>query len=651
MKPQLLNKSSSIDLTSKTSAIPDILGNLQLTGWSFSRQLRWMLLVTGVLGLVLGVLSFRNQVAVEQGQVLSGIVRYPLDSASYIYNAKLWNIWGQLATLGLSLGLSDAAMSLILSALAGLFTIWGFALWIMAFTRNIVIAVLAPFICVLALYVWSLGYSYPLMLISAIHTYGMLSLTFMLVTTGFIAVGWSRPGFFLLGFALLVHPALGAWTNLVVFLVLLTDYRNLRSWLKPLRWILPGYVMSVVSYLFQRFAYPVPYLDASVAEKYLSAYLQYWDYHRKLSSLQAIFQVGFELTVLINVVALCLILLWLYRSEWSRPVSLMIRGALLIVLLGVSFTLFSELPLPLSNLVSVLMPARYLNLIIPIYLCILIGVLWHFKESWWQRTLWIVGMILFSPITAAFITILLIIMLLRKKQVSRGVLILASVLMSIYVVYFRDLFFVGSPLIVSVELIASLVAVNLLLWIPVGPLTGLRRMRLERFQGLVNMGIMLIVLASFYWIGSRAPRLDWDLTGDPHDAVWTSVTQGKGSLLVGGMVMGIQQATRRPTLGTPGLSGLPYSIEGAPNVETIMKDIYGMDFFNPPADVQHTGEFPTSPAVQQLWESRTEQQWLALAQRFDFTQILTPPGWHLALPVIAHTGDWVLYALPKGELL
>src|SRR5258708_6347614 len=114
----------------------------------FERKIRWVLLISGLLGLGLGVMAVTMQVAVDQGQVLSGLVRYPSDNPTYIYNAKLWNVWGQLSALGLRLGLSEFVNSLLLSALSGLLIVWGFSLWILAITQYVFMPVVRPFFSV-----------------------------------------------------------------------------------------------------------------------------------------------------------------------------------------------------------------------------------------------------------------------------------------------------------------------------------------------------------------------------------------------------------------------------------------------------------------------------------------------------------------------
>src|SRR5258708_37641578 len=217
------------------------------------KQGRWVLLCSTLPGLGLGALAFNMQYAVEQGQILWGLVWYPLDNPTYIYSAKLWNVWAQLSSLGLHVGFSERSVSLALSALAGLLIAWSFALWALALTKDTFFALLAPYASIAMIYalqiIYVAGYTYPIMLVGAPHTYGMLGLSFMFFITGLMAIGWSRVGFFLLGLALCVHPSLGVWTNLMIFASLALDFKNLRTWIRPASYVFAGYAISAVSYL------------------------------------------------------------------------------------------------------------------------------------------------------------------------------------------------------------------------------------------------------------------------------------------------------------------------------------------------------------------------------------------------------------------
>src|SRR5258707_12890879 len=109
----------------------------------------------------------------------------------------------------------------------------------------------------------------------------------------------------------------------------------------------------------------------------------------------------------------------------------------------------------------------------------------------------------------------------------------------------------------------------------------------------------------------------------------------------------IQLNTRRAVMLGSQMDGLPYSIEGAPQAERILSEIYGVDFFKPPLDVQHTGVWPVDKGIQNLWAARTANQWMVLGKKFNFTQVLVPSDWTLQLRVVASNSDGTLYALPS----
>jgi len=81
----------------------------------------WVLALSGLLGLWIGITGFPNwQVAVETAQVVAGLVTYPSDNPFYIYHVKLWTVLHQVLALLLRLGVSEIALSEMLSGLLGM---------------------------------------------------------------------------------------------------------------------------------------------------------------------------------------------------------------------------------------------------------------------------------------------------------------------------------------------------------------------------------------------------------------------------------------------------------------------------------------------------------------------------------------------------
>ena len=108
----------------------------------------------------------------------------------------------------------------------------------------------------------------------------------------------------------------------------------------------------------------------------------------------------------------------------------------------------------------------------------------------------------------------------------------------------------------------------------------------------------------------------------------------------------MQLYTRRPVLlDGGGLDSLPYSVEGAPEMERILHGIYDIDFFNPPPETERGAAIPHG-LVKPRWEGFSRLKWLEIRHDFNVTQVLTPAGWTLDLPLAAEDPDLRLYQIP-----
>ena len=114
------------------------------TGSPRSSHVLQVLLWTGFSGFIVGVfLNATWQVAVEPAQVISGVVDYPWQTAFYIYQVKTWTAIHQVCAFFLWCGVSEAALSIILSGLLTMLYFQGLGLCTLAFSRCRILAVAA----------------------------------------------------------------------------------------------------------------------------------------------------------------------------------------------------------------------------------------------------------------------------------------------------------------------------------------------------------------------------------------------------------------------------------------------------------------------------------------------------------------------------
>src|SRR5688572_32799019 len=212
----------------------------------------WVLLLSGILGFRVGMLGFPDwQVAVETAQVVAGLVTYPADNIFYIYHTRLWTALHQVLALALRAGVDEITLSLIVSGIQGMLTFQALALFVYAFSRDVLLAIGAA---ALIFFTRSAEYGtvYPLFLLGTEHTYGVVGLSTGVLTVALLGAGWYRSGALLLGIAPCIHPALGSWTGAIVALAVLSDFRRLRVVLRPaLPWFLAGCGVTLISLLIQ----------------------------------------------------------------------------------------------------------------------------------------------------------------------------------------------------------------------------------------------------------------------------------------------------------------------------------------------------------------------------------------------------------------
>lgn len=141
--------------------------------------------------------------------------------------------------------------------------------------------------------------------------------------------------------------------------------------------------------------------------------------------------------------------------------------------------------------------------------------------------------------------------------------------------------------------------------------------------------------------------IDVALRDRTNDALLATAARGKGMLATGGDLHLIQLRTRRPVvLDGGGLDGLPYALAGGPEMARILRDIYEIDFFNPPAEAHGIGMIP-SAYNRRIWETYSPDRWQAIRRKYNVTHVMTDNAWTLHLPIVAQNAHYLLYEIPE----
>ncbi len=585
-----------------------------------------MLLVSGIGGFHAGMVTFPDwQVAVETAQVVAGIVRYPVDNPFYVYHLKLWTVLHQVCALLLQAGISEIALSKIVSGVLGMVSFQAIALIVYALSRDALLAIGSVFLIALTRTA-EFGVTYPIYLVGSPHTYGVIGLSLIALIAGLAGAGWYRAAGFLLGIAPAVHPSLGAWFALTMGVAAVWHARRDGSEIRPaIKFVLLGGAITAISLLVQLAqTRGIPPIEPQLADRYLKSFTSFWDGHRQTVRLAAD---GTKL----NLGTLALAILWLKLAP-ALPSSAKLLLRVIVVTTTASLVLALVSFIPPSQLPStllVLMPGRLLNFGAFIAVSLLIGLLGH---AWLNRpALW-------SRLLALYLSIGLLI--------SRRSMFLE---------------WIGRPesgpkppqILLTVALLLIVVTiVSRMRWAEWRSGAPGRHISAVAWPGrqltiaargsllLVLMGAMILL---WQWPARPPHTIFVDRTTSPALA---QVAKGSGLLLTGGDMQLIQIRTRRPVLiNGGGLDGLPYALESGPALERILRDVYAIDLFNPPEEARGLGAIPNKVNLA-AWQRFSPEQWRQIRHVYQVTQVMTPPLWELPLPVVVDDAGFVLYDLP-----
>ena len=572
-----------------------------------------MLVLSGALGLHLGAGAFADwQVAVETAQVVAGLVDYPAGNPFYVYHTKLWTILHQVLALALATGLSERTLSILVSGLLGMVSFQALSLIAYAISRDVLIAVGASALIFFSRAV-EVGATYPIWLVGTTHTYGIIGLANAALAVGFLGCGWYRAGAFLVALGPAVPASVGAWVALSAGIAFASDFRRLSRELRPaLPSFLAGCGVTVTSLAVQLvFIQDVPRVDPSTTDRYLAAFVEFWDMHRQPVDLEGA-------TFRFNLAALVVGLAWLTwrRALLSPAVQLLARFVVSTAALSLVIAALSWIPpdrLPAAFLIA--MPGRLLNLNVLLFVAMVVGF----------------GGRLRSTGPGAVLLVLLAATLLIGNR--SGLWMFEGDHRA-----FGELPPSWRPNATNIVLIVALFQVVL------------ASFRADRRSPIVTPAyastIALLVAAAFLtWSLERPPH--FDMTDRTDDVLYRSLSERDGVLLTAGDLHLVQLRTRRPVLlDGGGLDALPYAIEAAPEMERILRDVYGVDLLNPPEEARFRGSVPPEFS-KQVWEKYSPQEWDRIAERFGVRQVLTPGAWQLQLPVAIRKGGLIVYDIPN----
>jgi len=578
-----------------------------------------VLVTSGVAGFIIGAFVYPcAQVCVESAQILAGVVEYPPSNPHYICHVKLWTLLNQIPAIFLSLGVPEVWLRRAISGavLALSFQALGLVVWV--FSRG-ALFVLGSLVFIAATAATDFGVIYPIRLVPPmVHTYGMTGLSFVLLAIGLFGTGNRRAAGFLLGLSPAIHFSIALGGLAVAAPALCWNRRETRESLSPiLTWFFAGIVLSGLSLAYQVSLWgDLPDLPTAVKQEYLSAYFRWWDFHRQPVRLLPFISSGFGSRRGICIAFLCLAtaVMWLRTGseDLSPGEALLLRMLILAGGVGLLLLPITHLQGRVPSIVNSLMPARFVNLAILAYPALLLGLLFRHRDR-------IIPQLILLVLAAWSLATVpeIVPSIPRRQDMVLPVMIGAGLGLLIWRWFVNREFWPRDR------------RYHRLRW-------GLSVLTAVCLIGLAGRQFVLTVN-----INDRVVD-DWS-----NDNVFAAAQQGKGFLLTSSDLYMIQLQSRRPVLLNGGaLDGAPYAPECLPEMNRILKSVYGVDLTNPPtADGLHRGALARNHG-KRLWENRSEQEWKEIARKFGVSDIMTYSDWNLRLPLVVGSSKLKLYHIP-----
>lgn len=579
-----------------------------------------VLILSGLVGFCLGLSNATWQCSVETGQVLAGIVKYPIDNPFYMYHIKAFAITNHFSALLLYLVGSEKLVSIIISGLLGMISFQALGMFIFAINRNIYMSVLG------AIFIYFMNYTgkgvlYPIDLLGKEGTCGVLGPSFIVLVIALIGAKSYRLGLFCLGLAPCVHPTLGAWLLLIISLSAFFQLDFAKKIIREYYWYFIAGILSTISILIYQLylMQDLPVVAPEIKKQYLDSFVKYWSYHRKkfywdFSAPNIHFKRWGILFCIYSVIAGFLSLKYFKKNS---PLSFLSRVVIISGILSLSLGFITQLPpekIPSYLLIS--MPGRYVNLNNIVLGAFLLGLLTYCDNK--------------PFITNYNVFIFLLISSFFSRHVELHTASFAVILSWLaYLTLKKDY---------SAKKEASLSIRN-------------HKVGYEK--------LLLIFLAVFWLINLPREKFVNHYLVNPdnfedrtNNEFYLKISERNGVMVTmrGEDLFMISLKTRRPILvDMSAMNFFPYALESAIVLDNILKKVYGVDLLTPPPKNCQHNEIP-SDLYRDLWEKRTVEEWRDIKKEFGVTDVLTKADWKLLLPVIGKNEKMVLYEIPDEKL-
>ncbi len=579
--------------------------------------------------------------AYEHAQILAGQIPYPENHPLYRYVHNGFSAQTYLSALVVWLMPGPLALNGIRNVLFVLASVLPAYLFTRRLTGNTLFGHAAALLTLAGVWL-EFDSSYPLSVWPNTFTNGYLGGAYMLLTMYLILTARWRSGFFLLGLAPAIHIGeLPAILPVCGLFLLWTFARGDRAeLLRALPWGAGGVAICVGFGLLIRFGFYVPWpetiSDAANVDAIWKGYTEYFDPHRQFPPVNA--HVGAFAALLIGIGAA---LTLGSREPLYRWLAIYTASVVAVVwvAMGIHAALGPETPF----LIIGWMPYRLLNLLLPVWLATVIGVLARNDDERGRVGAWMVGGALALYLGLPVLRLgfgeelvdrylasgELVMLLLTGAAYARLALMLprrwrltlawrsAGAIGLVGLIFVHQL---GAASFVAGAALFVLFQKRFRLAIPALP-----------HWAFLGTAVALAMLLNYDQFASRTslPRSSFD----ENVANYLRDQGERGAVLLAHPSEFLLQArVGNPVLvETQTASLMSYLPALGPWIQQVYLDLYGYGFDQRPSS-------DLDARWQELWAARSAQEWAALARKYRIGYVIAPAGVPLELePVV--TGE------------
>lgn len=578
-------------------------------------QVALLLIISGAIGFFISAVYHPAwHGCIEHAQIASGKVIYPsITTLQYMMMAGAKTILNDISSMALSSGVTEVTLSVIISGVTGAVTFQALALFFFVFTDKVIDSALYAFFIYYMNYV-GYGATYPIYLMHTGHSFGRIGIALVVLVISLFSLGYRKTASFLTGLFFSIHAAWAAFTVLIILVTccfkkgiknIVMDYKGAFIWLGI------G-VFTGVSLLFngERWVMPgEPQFPLNGSMGYVVRYIEDWDWHRmKFPFISPQFLLA-SLAMIVSAAVLVA-----RRASRDRFIHSFIVAAFFI---SAALSLITYTPADFFTILHILMPGRFINIVILLQVPILMGLIGSGRFGLPGGI--ILGLFLFSSLGFKCLPLQekfqFMIYSINAEMIIKLITTVALSVSTIFLITFnpnknrnvaKTGFFVSSIRVLCLSLIA-LVALGFLI-------SG---------AGIKN-GLE-----------------------DELDAVFKAAGRERGLVLLppGQDFYLIPLKIGRPVLLDPvSINNITYSPRSGRMLELVLKEIYGIDYMTGAPN-----EFSLE-RCRPIWEKRPRAEWMDIGRKFLIKDILVYSDWKLDLPLVTKSKLYALYRIPDAVL-